>query len=359
MKTKIKNCCSFRNSIRGVGSGFLLLLFLLSCTEENYITLPQPNKGLVNVYIEGDITNAEAQAKLDTEIGSITENIYVQNTTQLTAVTIKPVGNIRDITVFNNSALKNLIIQGNGGKMNDLTIDKNYWESNGHFLNNFTFSNITEVNNIFIGNHSYLYYSSTEPIFIFNDLITIKGNLQVGLGAPNTPDSNYCKLIFNQLKYIKKGFGGVSGKFTEISFPMLEECLNVNFSIKTPNLTLPKLKIIKNLSFGYNDLNNFSRINEINIPQLEEMNSLIIVMNRIYLDNFNISLPNLNKLGDFISISYGLQPSEVDNVLYELQNLQQTSNKTIYLNNNNQSPTNQGLIFKQNLINKGYNVFTN
>jgi len=82
-------------------------------------------------------------------------------------------------------------------------------------------------------------------------------------------------------------------------------------------------------------------------------------MNRIYLDNFNISLPNLNKLGDFISISYGLQPSEVDNVLYELQNLQQTSNKTIYLNNNNQSPTNQGLIFKQNLINKGYNVFTN
>ena len=67
---------------------FLSLFFIITlfgCTEENYYTTAE-GLGKVNVYIEGNITDAECVAKLANEVGSLTENIYVEGTTQLTTI---------------------------------------------------------------------------------------------------------------------------------------------------------------------------------------------------------------------------------------------------------------------------------
>ena len=350
---------NFKKFLIRRGWGGLLIFLLFSCTEENYITLPQPNKGLVNVYIEGNITNAEAQAKLDAEIGTITENIYVQNTTQLTEVIIKPVSNIRDIKVFNNNALKSLLIQGNGNKMNDLIIgyEADYLP-NGHKLNNIIVNGIVEANKFFIGFSAYNNTPNEIVNIECNDLTTLNSKLHI-----RTNSSQINRIKFNDLKYINKIFKSndndtnnnyatfLSG--VEIKMPELEEVDKCYIGIPQ-YFTLPKLKKAKNLGLTYYLQPNEQ---EINLPLLNEVK--ILVINTASSSPFTLVMPNLT-ICDEAYFYKNLPSTNVNNILHQLLTLQQTSSKTIYLNAPmNQPPTGQGLIDKQTLINKGYNVLTN
>jgi hypothetical protein len=352
----MKTNTNFKKPLLWRGWGGFLLLLLFSCTEENYITLPQPNKGLVNVYIEGNITNAEVQAKLDAEVGSITENIYVQNTTQLTEVIIKPVSNIRDIKVFNNNALKSLLIQGNGNKMNDLIIGyEASYLPNGHRINNIKVNGIVEANKFFVG----FIASDTPPDEIVNidcnDLTILNSKLVVRTNSINK---------FNDLKVINKIFKSYSSSSDqvygssiggiEIFMPKLEEVHSCNFGFGSPqNFILPNLKKAYNLSFTTG-----SQVSglSIQLPLLYEVNSLIANIS----NTFTIDMASLQICRDNLKFSKNLTSSKVNDILHQLLSLQPTTNKIIYLNDiTNQAPTGQGLIDKQTLINKGYNVLTN
>ena len=59
-------------------------------------------------------------------MGTLTENIYVQETTQLTDITINFSKNIRDIVIKDNLELKNITINGNNNIINDLIIGNIY-----------------------------------------------------------------------------------------------------------------------------------------------------------------------------------------------------------------------------------------
>ena len=94
--------------------GFLaLFIFFYGCTTEEITNIYNNNEGLgkVNIYIEDNISNADAQAKLEAQIGTQTENIYVRNTTQLTEIVINVelADNIRDIIIKNNNRGKNIL----------------------------------------------------------------------------------------------------------------------------------------------------------------------------------------------------------------------------------------------------------
>ena len=103
---------------------FLLTITYFGCTTEEITNIYNNVEGLgkVNVYIEGNISNAEAQAKLEAEVGTQTENIYVQNTSQLTSIAINFKQNIRDIIVKNNPILKNITLQGSYNTINEFQI---------------------------------------------------------------------------------------------------------------------------------------------------------------------------------------------------------------------------------------------
>lgn len=90
----------------------LLCSLFFSCNNDDNDNTPTANLGRINVYIQGDITNAEAAAKLATEVGTLTENIYVQNTTQLTTLTIQGKGSMVGIYINFNLALDSIAING-------------------------------------------------------------------------------------------------------------------------------------------------------------------------------------------------------------------------------------------------------
>jgi len=337
----------------------LTIAFIVSCCEGDTIYLPQPNKGLVNVYIEGNITNVEAQAKLDAEVGTITENIYVQNTTQLTAVTIKPVGNIRDIKLENNTALKSLTIQGNGGKMNDLVIgnETNYLDT-GHYLNSIVINGIKEANKFLIGFRANNNTPDEVVNIECNDLTTLNSKLFI---RKNTSQVN--KIKFNDLKYTNKIFksddNDVNNNFVssfsgiEINMPALEE-VDKCYIVIPQIFSLPKLKKAKSVEIIYSQQSNEQ---EIKLPLLIESKRLVITTSSS--SPFTLVMPEL-MICDEAYFYKNLPSTTVNNILHQLLSLQQTSGKTIYLNAPmNQPPTGQGLIDKQTLINKGYNVLTN
>lgn len=359
MKTKVKNIRSFlslslrekRSNLKVLGGGFLLLL-LFSCTEENYITLPQPNKGKVNVYIEGSITNAEAQAKLDEEVGTITENIYVQNTTQLTDITIKPIRNMRDIVINNNPNLKNITIQGVSNKINEFRI------YDGHYLNKILIKGIVEANKLNFG-HMASDYNLYEFIDVeCHDLVTINGDLRLFIGQYNHPVFN--KLNFYDLKYINHNptisssssstsYCRWQGNYSEFNLPKLEEVYNLEHYVHVQNVTYPMLKKGNNIKFSYAPQN----LN-LNLPLLEEVNS---ITGGAY--NLSISFPNLMNC-NYLELSGWFSSDKINEILNQFVSVQPISGKTIDLDDSyNNPPTGQGLIDKQTLINQGNTVLTN
>ena len=340
--------------------GGLLLFLLFSCTEENYITLPQPNKGLVNVYIEGDITTAEAQAKLDVEVGSITENIYVQNTSQVTAVAIKPVANIRNVHIKNNTALKSVELIGNGIKMNE------FWITQSTKINNIKTSGIYEA---------YLVYfnfvdgiSSTNPnaldaiTIACNDLETITSWLELHIGWNLNQEAHH--LTFPHLKRVNTQFyndlySRWQGNFATFNMPKLEQLHNVQVQTKINNLSFPMLKKANKIGFGWGAAD----IGQINLPVLEEISEKLWASVRYLTINFPLlsHCKNISLFNDINSI-------RINEILHQFLNIQPTSGKEIqfFIQNHpdnpsfnfNQSPTGQGLIDKQILINQGNTVST-
>jgi hypothetical protein len=66
------------------------------------------SQGKTSIYLTGNITDAQAAAKITAEFGPFTENIYIRNTTQLTNVDLSALVTISNITIQNNSNLTNI-----------------------------------------------------------------------------------------------------------------------------------------------------------------------------------------------------------------------------------------------------------
>ena len=63
------------------------------------------SQGKTSIYLTGNITNAQAAAKIAAELGPYTENIYIKNTSQLTTVDLSALVSISTIKIENNSNL--------------------------------------------------------------------------------------------------------------------------------------------------------------------------------------------------------------------------------------------------------------
>ena len=353
------------------------IITLLGCTEENYYTTTQ-GLGKVNIYIEGNITNVEAQAQLEEEMGTLTENIYVQNTTQLTDITISFAKDIRDIYFNNNSSLKNITIQGTNNKINKFEIEDQ------HYLNKILINGIVEANQLDFG-HMAGDYNLDEFIDIeCHDLVTIHGNLRLFIGQYDHPVFN--KLNFYDLKSINKTiknstYNRWQGNYSMFNMPELEEIHNLEHFVHINNVEYPSLLKINILAIDYGPTNQ-----EINFPTLEMSNTIymevysgvvnlpsLLTTKFLYITSPNsiINLPILERADNFQSgnndniimpnLNYCLEyerymPSSeaVNNVLNQFLNINPTSGKYIKLYG--YLATGQGIIDKQTLINQGNTV---
>jgi len=249
---------------------FLLTITYFGCTTEEITNIYNNVEGLgkVNVYIEGNISNAEAQAKLEAEVGTQTENIYVQNTSQLTSIAINFKQNIRDIIVKNNPILKNITLQGSNNTINEFQI------YDGHYLNNIIIKGIVEAHAMYLG-HMADNYNTSEFINIeCRDLVTVNANLDVKIGQYNHPSLN--KANFYDLKFINKTMDNSIygecrwwGNYSEFNMPQLETVEKVNHFIHVQTVTYPKLKRAKELIIDYGPDNQ-----TLNFPVLERVDTL-------------------------------------------------------------------------------------
>jgi len=341
--------------------------FLVSacCNDDDKVVTEK--QGKVNIYIEGDITNAEAQAKLEAELGTQTENIYVQETTQLTDITINFSKNIRDIVIKDNLELKNITINGSNHIMNDLTIGNQY--SYNYYpidrkMENITINGIIELNDFAFYTHG-----EQSKNINCNDLISINNYIYLNIIGLNNI------LNFNKLKYINKlkkvdgelsSFGSTFQNNTYSSFqifnmPELVEVYNIENLPTIETLTFPKLKKMKALYCEY-----YIGFRNFNLPQLERCDYMYLRNISTNdpsctdcISNPTINFPNLNYCETIALRDLQLDTNKINAILHHFLNVTPVSSKNIILDWNNAAPSGQGLIDKQILINQGNNVLTN
>ena len=313
-----------------------LIITLLGCTEENYYTTAE-GLGKVNVYIEGDITNAEAQAQLEEEVGSITENIFIQNTSQLTNLNISVPIYIRKILFSNCESLINISISGQGTAMPFTEISVG-----GPNAQNITINGITELSDLGISGAV-----NNATHLICNDLIKIKNYFGFSF---NHLYENTAKL--NDLKYAStpNGYCTLEGKFSVLEFNALKELPNSDFSITIDEFSLPSLQNATSLIFGYYG---YLGISTLNFPSLTRCDN--VYLRNDYDTAINVYMPLLNYCLTYQSRGIELESSSINSILHQFLNIQPSSGKSLFFEDSAQ-PTGQGLIDKQTLINQGNTV---
>ena len=342
--------------------------FLVSacCNEENIYITPEDTEGRVNVYIEGDITNAEAAEQLKNEVGTLTQNIYVQHTTQLTEIDIKIVKDLKYILIDNNNSLKKTTIEGGGETfVNVIKIEKN--------------NSLTEVFIEKIKNTNFIIYKGTDKQqtekLICNDLENIYVSLDFSTHINNnnilqfnhlktigTRADNY--IIENNWQYNETYIGG---KFNMVVFPKLEEVNYFNTSSynadtigDTPmiidTLRFPQLKSIETFKSEP-----FFTVNTLNLPKLEYCKNFYIRgVGNDYIspgtyENPTINFPVLSYCENFTMMFNHSSAEKINNYLHQFLTIQPINSKILYFEQES-FPTGQGVLDQQTLINQGNTI---
>ena len=336
---------------------FALFIFFYGCTEENYYTIVEPNQNLgkVNVYIEDNISTADAQAKLNREVGTQTENIYIRNTTQVTELNIKLVGDIRDVSIQSNSNLEKVTIEGTNSLANRLDV-------HDFSLNFLVIKGIKKTKNLDMR----LFSTANNKQIDIYDLEIIDEQLKFGVrGIDNIANFHHLKYIDYISNFQQGNVSGILGNYASLTLPNLEECRNnLHLEVKTQQLTLPKLKKIRFLSLYYwvmSDIPYGAIIGPESFitPLLTDCNFEI----RLKTNDFT-TIPDLSFIQNLTHCSYlglfytRLNNAQVNNILQKCLSFQPISGKTINLAEGNEMPTGQGLIDKQTLIDQGNIVLT-
>lgn len=297
---------------------FTAFFLLMGCCKDSDEPVVE-KQGIASIYIEGDLTNEAAAKQLANELGSATQNIYVQNTTQLTAINIHSATNIRYIEFVNNANLVTINISG-FKKISEL------W-----FKNEGTFTGPNNPKNINC-----------------NDLEEVQ---YLNIILPYTPPGH--NVSFNKLKKVGPNDFTLLAECNVLNFPLLETVNTFNFAVKKDIITFPALKRIEKLEGPA-----YIEFSQLNFPALE------------YCKRFNLptwewtggavlSIPSLQYC-EYFNFSWGCANSEVTNgILHQFLNVLPISGKFISMTGIGASPTGQGIMDKQTLINQGNIVATN
>ena len=340
---------------------FSAIFLLNSCCQDDDVATEK--QGKVNIYIEGDLTNAEAQAQLEEEYGYQTENIYVQETTQLTSLIITLKYKLRSI-IFKDSNINLSEIKIHGKeKINELKIENSNNDSN------ILIDGFISADKILIKTQN---NNNTNKLtnIVCNDLKQV--NHFISLFASYSRDNS---VLFSDLEIAGKFNSSVywnnwSGKFIEFDFPLLKEVYNLNMSynydnyydisgigIIKNNLVFPNLEKINYLYF-FSD----SFVNSYNFPSLTTCNNFEASFNTgslgetFYTENL-FNMPLLNYCQNFRLGILNFNSINVNSYLSKFLSIQPFTGKRIELYGS--APTGQGLIDKQTLINLGNIVNTN
>jgi hypothetical protein len=189
------------------------------------------SQGKTSIYLTGDITNAEAAAKIAAELGPETENIYIRNTTQLTTVDLSTMVNATDIRVSGNAVLTNVDLSGL------INVYERFYFDRNPTLNTLLVQSLTnayefQVNNVTTLNLSSLTqcnYLYVENIVNFIPPSNIESCSFIGIfSMPNLNTLSFPSLVScSSIDVVASISISNNLQLTSISFPVLESCSNV------------------------------------------------------------------------------------------------------------------------------------
>ena len=279
------------------------------------------SNGKTSIFISGDVTNAEAAAQIASEIGIYTENVFIQNTTNLTSVDLSALTSIVQMKITDNANLTSVNLNG---------LKKNYGEIN-------------------IASNAVLSSLSFPAYTVALDTLTVEKN--AALTAINLP-------------LLTKGgiHANNNPNLSSISLPVFTSG-NVTI-LNNPIISALYLPVFNS---GNLNVRNNSSIASINLPlfykgriRITENSSLSF----IGIPNFTDSVPNesynwYNYNPIYLS-NNALPSSVVNTLLHQMLNVTPVDGKTIDLSGQNPPapPTGQGIIDKQTLIDALNYVYT-
>jgi hypothetical protein len=166
------------------------------------------SQGKTSIYLTGNITNAQAAAKIAAEFGPYTENIYIKNTTQLTSVDLSVLVTISKIEIYNNSSLTNVNLN------NLVTIEDEF--------NLYESSTITSLSFPSLLNCSSIQINSTTISSLNLPLLSSINNFSLGISYFGYTNNTMTSLNLPSVQTIG-GYFNLTGlaSLTSLTFPML------------------------------------------------------------------------------------------------------------------------------------------
>ncbi|MFD2909553.1 hypothetical protein ACFSX9_12510 [Flavobacterium ardleyense] len=289
----------------------------------------QGNSGLTYVYINGNITDAEAIVKIQNEVGANTQFIYVENTTALTTLNLVNLTEVAQIQISNNAALTNLNLSNlvklnsyfifnnnplvNSLNLSNLTISRGDFRIHGSEnlnatslqqidlsalaeVNNFTIegtnSSTLALNNLVKVNTEINVSSNTKLILL--DLSRITNCERVNIlqnTSLTTIDLSGLSIVSNELSI----YGNSSLTNVDLSKLVNAVNLDIRFNNQLAVLNLPLLTTCLNgLSIHYNAI-----LSAINMP----------LINDFYHMQLNHNNLDSNAINSFLNVFVGVTPA--------------------------------------------------
>lgn len=297
----------------------------------------QDASGKTYIYLTGNVTDAEAATIIQNDVGSITQFIYIRNTSQLTTVDLTGISELVNLSIYDNSALTTLTIP-------DLTtVYEAIYYRNNPLVNSLNLPNLTTCAELDI-----------EPQGL-QSLDLSKLETAVSINISNT-------------------------LLASINIPLLYEVENLTFNVNQ-NLTSINLPELAAISYGLQSsfIERNPLLTAINFPKLVSLkdikitnnNSLVnfdlplLIQGNLWVEN-NTSLTSINvpifKTFDLFYFNNNAIPStRVNSYLNQFVSISPSiTGKGIFIGGQTPSapPTGQGITDKNTLIANGNSVGT-
>ena len=207
------------------------------------------SQGKTSIYLTGNITDAQAAAKITAEFGPFTENIYIRNTTQLTTVDLSALVTISNITIENNSNLANINLSNLSTIEDEFRFYSNaafstlsfpallncssFDMSNSNGLTSLNFPLLSHINRFYISDWQ---ANSTLANLNLPAVQTIGGSFQLdGLSSLTSLTFPLLHTLTGSI-LIQPNYNNDNLNITSFSFPALTSCSDIVTSFSNYNL---------------------------------------------------------------------------------------------------------------------------
>lgn len=232
----------------------------------------QDATGLTYVYILGDITNAEAATKIQTEVGSTTQFIFIENTSLLTTVDLSSITTLASISISNNELLETVNLSGLQ------QIYQTFYFGSNPLVASLNLSNLQEV-----GGGIDIRFNSALSTIDFSDLITVT-SMEIAFNAISALNFPNLTATSEEISIAHES------SLTSINFPVLLSASGRFVIIVNPVLATLSFPLLSSMT-GNGDFHFFQE-NNFDSNQINELLSVFANMGTSGLSGASIILNN-------------------------------------------------------------------